>query len=245
MIEKPDLPAPEAAPSVLEARFDNPTHLAEALAESIAQDLRSAIQARERATLVVSGGSTPLPLFEALSRQALPWSRVTVTLADERWVPADHEASNEALVRRHLFRGEAAEAELVGLYTGHATVGEGWQACEDRLKALPRPFDVVVLGMGGDGHTASLFPGAPELEAGIDLGTEHLCLPVHPPNADQARMSLTLKALVDSRRCVVHITGDAKWKVYRKALTVGPVEELPIRAVLGIGREPIDVYWAP
>ncbi|MCG8459386.1 MAG: 6-phosphogluconolactonase [Holophagales bacterium] len=238
-------PDPEANPSVLEARFGQRSELAEALAESVAEDLRKAIDARGKACLVVSGGTTPVPLFEGLSHQLLPWEKVSVTLADERWVTADHPASNEGLVRRHLLVEEAAEARFTGLVTEHGDPAEGEDACEARLRSLPRPFDVVVLGMGTDGHTASLFPGAPELGRGLDLDSDRSCLAIHPPGAEHPRMSLTLRALLGSRRCIVHITGAEKWKVYRRALRPGPAEELPIRAVLGKGREPIDVYWAP
>ncbi|MEM9595680.1 MAG: 6-phosphogluconolactonase [Acidobacteriota bacterium] len=238
-------PAPEDAPSVLEARFDSPNKLADALAESLAADLRVAIQERGEASLVVSGGSTPVPLFAGLARQLLPWHQVTVLLADERWVDPGHDASNEGLVRRHLLVDEAEGAQLVGLKNDAATPEEGWEACEAALTAVPRPFDVVVLGMGADGHTASLFPGAPELGDGLDPAGERLCLPVRPPGAPHPRMSLSLAALLASRRCVVHITGDEKWRVYRRALAKGPVGSLPIRAILARGREPIDVYWAP
>lgn len=240
-----DAPTDFSAPSVLETRFDHPESLAASLAESIAEALRRGVEARGRASLVVSGGSTPVPLFHQLSRELVPWSRVTVTLADERWVPGDHDASNENLVRRHLLQGDAEAATFVGLYRDAPTPEAGRAACEAALAEIPRPFDIVVLGMGTDGHTASLFPGSDELAAGLDLDTEHLCLPVHPRDAAHPRMSLTLRALLESRRMIVHLTGDAKWRVYRRALGPGPVEELPIRAVLGRGREPIDVYWAP
>ncbi len=204
---------------------------------------QAATSERGTASLVVSGGSTPKPLFEHLSRQSLAWDRVRVTLADERWVPADHEASNERLVRRHLLVGEAAAAELIGLKTPDPTPEAGREACERALARLPRPFDVVVLGMGGDGHTASLFPDAPELGAGLDPETGHTCLAVRPPAAPHPRMSLTLSAITGSRKLVLHITGEDKRQVYLSASKPGPAEELPIRAVLESGR--VEVWWAP
>jgi len=223
--------------------FDDPDTLARTLAAEIAAALAAAVDARGAASLVVSGGSTPRPLFAVLSGLALPWERVTVTLADERWVPADDDASNEALVRRRLLTGAAAGARFVGLRNAAATPEAGRDACEAALAAVPRPFDVVVLGMGGDGHTASLFPDAPELAEG--LGTRRLCVPVRPPAAPHARMSLSLHALLDSRRLVVHVTGDDKWRVYRAALEDGPVDRLPIRAVLSSGHPDLSVFWAP
>ncbi len=166
-----------------------------------------------------------------------------MTLADERWVPADHLDSNERLVRETLLVHDAREATMIGLKTPQATPEEGREACEQNLAVIDRPFDVVVLGMGDDGHTASLFPTAPELAAGLDPETEHTCLAVRPPVAPHPRMSLTLAALLTGRRLVLHITGEAKWQVYQRALEVGPVEELPIRAVLRSGHA--EVWWAP
>ena len=224
-------------------RFDDRDTLTTKLGDAIASDLRAAITARSTASLVVSGGSTPRPLFEYLSRQDLAWDRVRVTLADERWVPPDHEDSNERLVRRSLLVRAAAAAALIGHKTPDATPEEGREACEQALAAIPRPFDVVVLGMGGDGHTASLFPDAPELAAGLDLETPRTCLAVRPPAAPHPRMSLTLPAILDSRRLVLHLTGASKWQVYQRALNHGPAEKLPIRAVLGSGR--VEVWWAP
>ncbi len=228
-----------------ECWFEDRETLAEELARSVAGDLAAAVRARGRASLVVSGGSTPTPFFEALGRQSLPWGEVEVTLADERWVAADDEASNERLVRHHLLVGEAAAARFVALKTAAATPEDGRDACEAALAALARPFDVVVLGMGGDGHTASLFPGTAELAAGLDPESRRLCLPVRPATAPHPRMSLTLAALLASRRLVVHITGQSKWRVYQQALALGAADELPIRGVLDSGHAGLQVYWAP
>lgn len=236
---------PRTVPSVLETVFDQPKKLAAALAESIGEDLKRAVAERGEASLVVSGGSTPLPLFLALAHTALPWRNVHVTLADERWVDPSDAASNEKLVRSNLLQQAATEATFVPLKTSAATPEEGRQACEAALAKMPRPFDVVILGMGGDGHTASLFPDAPQLAEALDPESERSCLAMRPESAANPRMTLTLAALIDSRRTVIHITGDEKWDVYRRALAPGPVEELPIRAILDRGPEPIDVYWSP
>ncbi len=166
MSHEETIPPVEEAPSVLETTFDHPAPLAEALAESVAEDLRAAALERGQATLVLSGGTTPELFLDALSRQLVPWSQVTITLTDERWVAVDDAASNENLIRTRLLVGDAAEARLVPLKTAAATPEEGAAEAESRLAALPRPFDVVVLGMGEDGHIASLFPNHPALAPG-------------------------------------------------------------------------------
>lgn len=226
-----------------EHRFADRRTLARELARTIAADLGAAVRERGEASLVVSGGSTPEPLFVALRREPLRWERITVTIADERWVALDDPASNERLIRRFLLKGQAGKARWIGLKNAAPTPEEGREACERALAAIARPFDVVVLGMGEDGHTASLFPAAVNLAAGLDPAAGASCLPVRPPRAPHARMSLTAAALLNSRRLVVHITGAAKWTVYQRALGPGPVQELPIRAFLRAA--PREIYWAP
>ena len=226
---------------VREHLFARPTDLVTALSRRLAKALNDAISLRGEASLVVSGGRTPGPLFAALSRQPIPWRRVWITLADERWVPPDHPQSNEGLVRRQLLQNTAGEARLVGLVTSDATPQAGVASLIERLRQVPRPFDGVLLGMGEDGHTASLFPGAEELQAGLaeDAPT---CLAVHPPHAPHDRISLSARALRDSRWRLLHLTGAGKWRVLRRAMTDGPREALPVRSMLRAG---LDVYWSP
>ncbi|MCB1054808.1 MAG: 6-phosphogluconolactonase [Acidobacteria bacterium] len=231
--------------AVVEHRYPDPESLGHALAERLGRDLGAAVADRGRASLVVSGGTTPLPLFRALAGLELPWNRVTVTLADERWVAPTDPASNERLVRETLLEGRAAAARFVGLKTRDRTPETAVAACEAALAEISRPFDAVVLGMGSDGHTASLFPGAPELAQGLDPASGRRCVAVHPGGELPPRMSLTLPALVDSRSLHLHFTGDAKLEVYRRALEDGPVEEMPIRGVLrGAGRR-LELWWSP
>ena len=232
-------------PSLRQHLAEDRQDLAETLAHDVAATLGSAVESRGVASLVVSGGSTPRPFFAALAAQELPWDRISVTLADERWVPPSHEASNEALVREHLLVGPAGRARFVGLWNDTPSPEDGQRGCEQALATVPRPFDALVLGMGGDGHTASLFPDATELAAGLDLENPDLCLPVRPPEAPHPRMSLTLSALVQSRQVILHITGAEKRQVLDRALGDGPEEELPIRGVLRHFDRGVDLYWAP
>ncbi|HLQ14039.1 MAG TPA: 6-phosphogluconolactonase [Steroidobacteraceae bacterium] len=236
-------PAPQAM--VREWRDGDPSLQAAVLAAAIAAQLRAALVRRGAASLVVSGGRTPLLMFAQLARHALDWTRVHITLADERWVGSDDPASNEGLVRATLLRGAAAQARFQGLKNAAATPAAGALQAWEALGVLPRPFDVVVLGMGEDGHTASLFPGDPQLPAGLDADLPPGCLEMHAPAAPQLRLSLNLSALLDARRIVIQIQGAPKWQVYQRARAAGEEAELPIRAIFRHSTVPLDVYWCP
>ena len=214
--------------------------LARQLAEAVSQALRQDLRQQERALLVLSGGSTPIPFFTALAQQALPWERVDVTLADERWVSETDAASNARLVRRHLLQGRAAEANFAPLTTADEMPEQGVEAITRRIVALPWPATAVVLGMGTDGHTASLFPGSRELELG--LTTEAAVLAVRTSSQPSLRISLSADRLHQARRHMLHITGDEKRCVLARALSGDDSRELPIRAFLSC---PLAVYWAP
>lgn len=223
--------------------FADPATLTAALVQHVAQRLKTDLARQEQAVLVVSGGRSPVPFFQALAGQPLAWSRVAVTLADERWVPPDHADSNEALVREHLLKGPAASARMVPLWTGDSTPEGAVAEVSATLAALPSPFSEVILGMGEDGHVASLFPGATELALG--LGTEAPVLAVHPPRAPHARLSLSLQAILHSRDVVLMISGSEKRAILERAMGEGPVEELPVRALLRQTAVPVSVFWAP
>lgn len=225
--------------------FKDSDTLVAVLAAQVAELLRSAIKERGRASLVVSGGSTPVPFFAALSELVLDWGKVVITLADERWVDPAAADSNEHLVRLHLLQNRAALASFVGLKTVSATAVQGEKECAERLALLPRPFDALILGMGNDGHTASLFPQATRLGEALALDSGKLCMAITPPVAPHERMTLTLPALLHSRQIILHLVGPDKRAVYERALANGPVEEMPIRAVLGQTTSPVTVFWSP
>ena len=227
--------------TISEHRMSTPAELTSRLASDIETELIMAVKARASASLVVSGGRTPRPLLENLARRTLPWAQIYVTLADERWVDPSSNDSNEAMVRETLLNDEAAAANFIPLKNPAGDPLEGQKFCNESILNMPRPFDLVVLGMGEDGHTASLFPEV--AGRALDPGSEEYCLPVYPQHAPHARMSLTARAILDSRRIVLHISGEKKWQVYQQALTAGPTEQLPIRLILHQDRVPVDVYW--
>ena len=148
--------------------FENPSALDIALSEKVSGMLRSAIETDGKASLVVSGGRTPVGFFHLLSQQILDWTQVTITLADERWVDADHPDSNEKLVCENLLINEARSAHYLSLKNSAPTAEEGESACHRAFADMGR-FTVVILGMGDDGHTASLFPGAQALDGSLCL----------------------------------------------------------------------------
>ncbi|MFI3247466.1 MAG: 6-phosphogluconolactonase [Ferrimonas sp.] len=222
--------------------FEQSEQLIAQLATKIADLLQAGIDQRGRASLVVSGGSTPLPLFRHLSAIGIEWSAVNITLADERWLPADDAESNERLVRQHLLQDKAASAHFTGLVTMHSSPTDGLALATEKLAHIHGPFDVVILGMGNDGHTASLFPCAEALQQG--LTTSARLLAVQPTSAPHARISMSLQALLDSRQIFLHITGEDKKAVLEQALAGRNADEMPIRAILNQHHTPVDVYWS-
>lgn len=232
------------SPIALAAHADRPA-LARALAAGVAEALRARLARDGAAGLAVSGGRTPVAFLETLAGEPLDWTRIAVTLVDERWVPETSERSNAALVRRHLLKGAAAAARFVPLFTGDPTPEAGLAAATAAVASLPARFAAVVLGMGDDGHTASFLPGAKALAAAIDpAGTAPLTI-VRAPAANEPRLTFTLPRLVAADRLFLHIEGMAKRAVLERARAGTDAAELPIRAVLNTLRSPLDVFWSP
>jgi 6-phosphogluconolactonase len=215
--------------------------LYDAAASTIVQALTTAVADRGFAGFAATGGSTPAPVYDRLSQATAPWDKVMVTLTDERWVPPSDPSSNEKLVREHLLTGEAAKAGFSPLYF------EGVSHEEAALKAqagvaAAAPFGVVLLGVGPDGHFASLFPGNPVLARGLDPASDRLVLAVPPgdPAPDIPRISLTFQALTQTALIVLLITGQAK-----RALLDGEVDpSLPVAAILNQDRAKVRILWA-
>lgn len=218
------------------------------LSQHIADALQHAIEQRGRALLAVSGGKSPIALFERLREQAVDWRAVTVILVDERCVPHDHADSNTALVRQHLLQGPAAAARFVPFFDelplgelNDEALSTLARRTNDRLVGLAWPLDVGVLGMGEDGHTASLFANAPGLD--VALSTPDAVAWVRPPHAPHARLSLSLHALRSARALHLSIAGEAKRAVLTKAQQ-GIDPERPVSYVLQTGAAPVHI-WSP
>ncbi|WDR06581.1 6-phosphogluconolactonase [Devosia rhodophyticola] len=230
--------------SIERRSFEGRLALAKELAINVANHINSAIEANGIAAIAVSGGSTPARFFAALGKHKdVDWSKVIVTLVDERWVSETSDRSNAMLVNERMLQGPAAIARFLPLYTGGQTPDD---AAIERTNALlgdlPRPFAAVILGMGGDGHTASFFPGGNTLSKALSAAGPALA--IEAPGAGEPRVTLTLPYLLDTDALYLHIEGEEKAQVLETALGEGPVEQMPIRAVLRAGK-PVTVYWAP
>lgn len=206
------------------------------LANTIAGQLGEFLRRDGHATLSVPGGTTPGPIFDTLSGVDLDWANVAVVLNDERWVPETSERSNTRLVRDRLIRGRAALARLIPLYAPAETPEDMLPALEDGLRPH-LPISVLLLGMGADMHTASLFPGADRLEEA--LSTTALILPMRADAAGEPRMTLTAPVLKAAYNIHLLITGQEKRAALDRALHLPPLEA-PVRAIL----DTATVHWA-
>jgi len=230
---------PGPVPSTRLRAFATRQEASAALAAEICETLTEALTAHGRATLVASGGTSPRTFFHCLQRLPLSWERITVVPSDERVVPLQHPDRNEAMIRRELLQGAAAAARLRGLLPESGSTAQLSQLAE----TLPVFFDAVVLGMGADGHTASLFPGSPELEAAL-RSPEPLAL-LNVPQLGAQRVSLTPSALLASRRIDLLFFGQDKRAVFEAAEAGDDPVQFPVRFMLQQHRVPVSAFWAP
>ena len=211
--------------------FESRGSLSSALATDVANALQHHVRTKGSACLAVSGGATPKLFFETLSRIDIPWTKITVTLVDDRQVPETNLRSNAKLVRDSLLQNRAAGAEFVPLFENPDA---------ENIAIL----DIVVLGMGNDGHTASLFPEGDRLAEALDTKTDKRIMEISAPAGGEPRLTFTLPALLDASLLCLHIEGQEKRNVLNRALAEGPVEAMPIRAILR-SKKPLTLYWCP
>lgn len=230
--------------------FDARDALVSALKSHLLNTIQHSIAERGKAVLALSGGSTPIPLYAELALEPLEWGKVCFALVDERWVDADHPASNETAIRSALAPALAAGAMLIGMKNSSANAHEGLPACLDAFDALPLPFDLVLLGMGEDGHTASWFPHAHGLEDALAQDAPRCAAVIAKPSKvtgdNTERMTLTLPAVASARDIVLLITGDSKRHVFEIAIKhPRNIFDMPVRALLADDAAPIEVWWSP
>ncbi len=228
---------------MLEQHFETREAASLAAAQAIAALVMRRVEGQYKASLVVAGGTTPRQCFAELAHMELDWQHVSVVLSDERWVAPDSEESNERLVREMLLKDRAAAAELLPFYAPGSDPETRSEELNQQIRNLPFPFACALLGMGEDGHFASLFPDADNLDDGLDTESQHLCIPVRTAASPHPRISLTLSALSRSDEIVLLVFGDKKREVLEAAKE--PDSDLPVARLLMQKRAPVNVYWAP
>jgi 6-phosphogluconolactonase len=209
-----------------------------------AQLAQRSVDERGEALLVVSGGTTPKRFFAALAEQTIDWARVAITLADERCVADDNPRSNALLLRQTLLRDRAIAARFMPLADSRLSPDQELAAANARIADLPLPADLVILGMGDDGHTASWFPGGDHLAEALDPGTKKLVLPMRAPAAPEPRLTLTARVILRARALALHVEGADKAATLGRALADGPIEEMPIRAALRGAGDRLTIFSA-
>jgi 6-phosphogluconolactonase len=224
--------------------FSSRAALDSALAENVANILEDAIAKNGKASIAVSGGSTPKGFFAELSNKDLAWDKVTITLADERWVDMDSDASNTRLVHENLLQNKAAKATFFHLKQGEELSETTLATLNAAAKGTVSPLDVLILGMGEDGHTASLFPCSDEIKPALDTTNTDILMKVVPKTAPHQRITFTFASLINSKNIILHLSGSAKKEVLNKALSATDIFEMPIRAFLQHTEINTNVYWA-
>ena len=235
---------------IIERFFNDEDSFNHSLEANISCILSKAVQERGKATFLVSGGSTPQLLYHSLSDNTdLFWNQIQVAMVDERWVCADNDLSNERFIRRHLLRNNAKDAKFLAMKTTTKVARDAEREINQEYATLKTPFDVTILGMGNDGHTASLFPNAEGLERAI-TDPSAFCRSIQAQSSEATgeiteRMSLTLHGLLQSKIIFLLLRGKEKLATYHQAMNGNDIFEMPVRAILQQKDIPVIVNWAP
>jgi 6-phosphogluconolactonase len=228
--------------------FNDKQDLVSGCAAAIGDIIEAAAQSGG-ATILVSGGSTPKAIYAQLANTDLAWQGVSVGMVDERYVPLTHPDSNEAMIKSCLVTDRAGAATFNGLYSKASSLTDAAKNAEQVYSGLVKDTDLVILGMGSDGHTASLFPHANGINAAMDKASQRIVFPLVAKQSEVTgdnleRISLGLAAILSTKKIILLITGDEKLAVYKQALTAD-ANEFPVAAVLQQSATPVDVYWSP
>lgn len=225
--------------------YDSLDELADAVAGDVGFIIESAIDARDASLIAVPAGTTGPAIFPKLAAQKLPWKKVTIIPTDDRLVPMDDDRSNIRAIAKAFLPNGARVIPIAADITDYKLAGNSADA---RLQDLPWPPDLVWLGMGKDGHTASIFPG-PDLQAALDAPKARRAIGVMPdplpPEAPVARVTLTRGSILSARTVLITITGDEKRAVLEQAIADGQSSKAPIGRVLAEIEQPIDIHWCP
>ena len=225
--------------------YDSLDELADAVAGDVGFIIDSAVEARNASLIALPGGKTAPAIFPKLAAQKLPWKRVTIVPTDERLVAMDDERSNVRAIARSFLALGARVVPIVADIPDYKLAGNSADA---RLQDLPWPPDLVWLGVGEDGHTASIFAG-PDLQDALDAPRARRAVGVMPDplptDAPVPRVTLTRAAILSARTVIIVITGDKKRELLEQAIADGQSSKLPIGRVLAEAEQPIDIHWCP
>jgi len=230
-------------------KIDSRDKLFSAVAKRCENQLGQSIKNNGQASFIIPGGTTPAPAFKKLANSNLDWKKISVAQSDERWVEADHPQSNQGLTAKTLLIDNASVADYLPMKNSASSTEEGLDECNASYGQLVSPFSLTMLGMGLDGHVASLFPGSKEIERGLDLSNQDLCIAIDANGCEVAgdypnRMSLTMSAILRSELILLLVTGKEKLEVIQTALINNQPLVQPVAAILNQTKIPVEIYWS-
>lgn len=230
-------------------KYENRDRLFSAVADRCQQQLQFALEKNNEASFIIPGGTTPGPAFAQLAKSSLDWEKISIAQSDERWLSKDHLQSNQGLTSRTLLIDNAKKANYVAMKNFHDNAIDGESQCNIDYLKLASPFSLTMLGMGLDGHVASLFPNSKPIRQALDLQDSNLCIAIDGSGCPVAgdypeRMSLTLAAILNSDLIILLLTGDEKLKVIDLAEKENQPEKYPVSALLNQTDTPVEIFWA-
>lgn len=226
--------------------FNSAADMEHAARDFIAQTLKTAIAERGRATMLLSGGSSPRSIYQSLSNVVLAWDKVTCGLVDERWVGIDQAGSNAAFIHETLLHNNAETAQFIPMTTAHQTAKAGAGEISKLYAESFTPLDLCIMGMGLDGHTASWFPASADLDAALDIHSPNFALALDAKGCPVAgqytdRISLSLPAIMSAKHIMLLIAGDEKRAVLEKSLDQS-IYDAPVKTLLSAGQR-LNIFW--